>query len=78
MEDKLIMRKKERERKVILFGYEEDRDILVEAAERMEVSYRQAKRIWCCYRKKNDAGMIHKSRSKPSTRAIDEKTKKLF
>lgn len=78
MGDKLIMRKKERERKVILFGYEEGRYTLVEAAERMEVSYRQAKRIWCRYRKENDAGLVHKSRGKPSKNAIDEKTKKII
>lgn len=46
MGDKLIMRKKERERKVILSCYEEGRYTLVEAAERIGVSYRQAKRIW--------------------------------
>ena len=44
----------------------------------MEVSYRQAKRIWRRYQKKDDVGLIHKSRGKPSTRAIDEKTKKVI
>ena len=78
MGDRLIMRKKERERKVILSGYEEGRYTLVEAAERMEVSYRQAKRIWYRYHKENDAGLIHKSRGKPSTRAFDKNVKKII
>ena len=78
MGDKLIMRKKERERKVILSGYKEGRYTLVEASERMEISYRQAKRIWRRYQKEDDVGLIHKSRGKPSTRAIDDKTKKVI
>ena len=78
MGDRLIMRKKERERKVILSGYKEGRYTLVEAAERMGVSYRQAKRIWYRYHKENDAGLIHKSRGKPSTRAFDQNVKKII
>lgn len=70
------MKKKERERKVILSGYEEGRYTLAEAAERMRVSYRQAKRIWYRYHKENDAGLIHKSRGKPSIRAFDQNVKK--
>ena len=37
---------------------------LVEAAERMRVSYRQAKRIWYRYHKENNAGLIHKAKAK--------------
>jgi hypothetical protein len=76
MGDKLIMNKKERERKVILSGYEEGRYTLIEAAERMLVSYRQAKRIWSRYHKDNDIGLIHKRRGQPSARALDAGFKK--
>ena len=76
MGDKLIMNKKERERKVILSGYGEGRYTLIEAAERMLVSYRQAKRIWSRYNKNNDIGLVHKSRGRSSTRALDAGFKK--
>jgi len=72
------MRKKERERKVILSGYKDGRYTLVEAAERMVVSYRQAKRIWKRYQKEDDIGLVHKSRGKPSARSFDQKTKKII
>ena len=78
MGDKLIMLKKERERKVILSGYEEGRYTLVEASERMQVSYRQAKSIWQRYRLEDDIGLIHRSRGKPSTRAINDEIKKII
>jgi len=78
MGDRLIMRKKERERKVILSGYKDGRYTLVEAAERMVVSYRQAKRIWKRYQKEDDIGLVHKSRGKPSARSFDQKTKKII
>jgi len=76
MGDKLIMNKKERERKVIMSGYGEGRYTLIEAAERMLVSYRQAKRIWSRYNKNNDIGLVHKSRGRSSTRALDAGFKK--
>lgn len=75
MGDKLIMRKKERERKVILSGYQEGRYTLIEAAERMRVGYRQAKRIWLRYKEYDDDGLVHRSRGKASTRAFDTKVK---
>ena len=35
---------------------------LVEAAERMEVSYRQTKRLYKRYKKEGAAGLVHRSR----------------
>ncbi|MBS0351064.1 MAG: helix-turn-helix domain-containing protein [Proteobacteria bacterium] len=35
----------------------------------MKVSYRQSKRIWKRYREEEDAGLVHRSRSKPSSHA---------
>lgn len=76
MGDKLIMRKKERERKVILSGYEEGRYTLLEAAERMANSYRQTKRIWRRYKTEGDSGLIHKARSNHSNRSFSLEFKK--
>ena len=50
MEDKLIMSKKELERKTLLEAYICGKLTLEEAGLRMGVSYRQAKRIWRKYR----------------------------
>ncbi|MBI5575193.1 MAG: ISNCY family transposase [Deltaproteobacteria bacterium] len=63
------MSKKERIRKVIFDGVTEGRLILREAAARLSISYRQAKRIYRRYRLEGDAGLLHKGRSRPSNRA---------
>jgi transposase len=42
---------------------------LVEAAERMALSYRQAKRLWKRYQDKGAAGLVHGSAGGPSNRA---------
>jgi transposase len=46
---------------------------LVEAAERMEVSYRQAKRLWKRYRSKGAKGLVHGSAGRASNRAKPKK-----
>ena len=46
---------------------------LVEAAERMELSYRQAKRVWKRYRKHGAAGLVHRSAGRSSNRAKPQK-----
>jgi transposase len=45
---------------------------LREAAGRMKVSERQAKRIWARYRTRGDAGLIHGHQGRPSNRRIEE------
>lgn len=42
---------------------------LKKAAEFMRLSYRQAKRVWRRYRRRGDAGLIHRLRGQPSGRA---------
>ena len=42
---------------------------LVQAAERMGVSYRQAKRLWKRYRAKGSKGLVHGNVGRPSNRA---------
>lgn len=68
MEDFLIMSSKERKRKVILEDVIQGRISLKDACPRLEVGYRQAKRLYKAYRSLGDAGIVHKSRGKPSGR----------
>ena len=46
---------------------------VVEAAERMEVSYRQAKRLWKRYRSKGAVGLVHGSAGRAANRAKPKK-----
>ena len=47
----------------------------VEAAEKLDLSYRQIIRITKRVKDQGDSGIIHKSRSQPSQREISAKTK---
>lgn len=47
-----------------------------EAGEIMQVSYRQAKRIWRRYQAEGDGGLVHQGRGRRSNRARDEKERK--
>jgi transposase len=49
---------------------------IVEAAERMGVSYRQGKRLWKRYEKKGAKGLVHRSAGKGSNRAKPESLRK--
>ena len=46
---------------------------LMEGAERMGVSYRQAKRLWKRYKSEGSAGLVHRSAGVPSNRAKPKK-----
>jgi transposase len=48
---------------------------IVEAADRMEVSYRQAKRLWQRYQRKGAAGLVHGSAGGASNRAKPKKVR---
>ena len=48
---------------------------LVEAAERMEVSYRQAKRLYKRYKKEGAPGLVHRSAGRESNRAKPKKVR---
>ena len=48
---------------------------LVQAAERMELSYRQAKRLWKRYQSKGAAGLVHGSAGGSSNRAKPKKVR---
>lgn len=62
MEDKLIMSKKELERKTLLEHVKCGKLYLKEAADRLGIGYRQIKRIWKSYKEKGDKGLSHKNR----------------
>jgi transposase len=49
---------------------------LVQAAERMELSYRQAKRLWKRYQSKGAAGLVHGSAGGSSNRAKPKKVRR--
>lgn len=64
MEDKLIMSKKELERKTLLENFICGKLQLNEVAIHMDISYRQAKRIWKQYKEKKDKGLQHQNRGR--------------
>lgn len=67
------MSRKERRRLTVLVKVREGELTLSAAAEALEVSYRQAKRIWNRYRTAGDAGLVHRSRGRAGSRRIEEK-----
>lgn len=75
MRDLLIMSAKERERKVVMEAVRQGQFNLIEASRRLEVSYRQTKRLWCRYQALGDKGLLHGSRGKKSSHAFDEEFK---
>jgi transposase len=71
----LLMSKKERLRLEVLGWKERSGISLVKAAETMEVSYRQAKRLWKRFKAKKSAGLVHLGRGKRSNRGYDLEVK---
>ena len=64
----LRMSGKERKRLVAMGRVERGELTLSAAAEALEVSYRQVKRIWARYEARGDAGLVHGLRGKASNR----------
>lgn len=69
MGDHLIMSAKERKRKAILVEVEIGRLSLKDAAQKMGVSYRQARRIRKRYKQQGDEGLVHGNRGRCSGHA---------
>lgn len=63
------MSKQERRRMALMTRVADRLLKVCEAAEMMQVSYRQAKRIWRRYRREGDMGLVHRSRGQASNRA---------
>jgi len=78
MGETLLMSAKERGRAVDLRRVQGGEQSLVQAAARMGLSYRQAKRVWHRYREQGDAGLVHRSRGRPSNRRKPEAVRKRF
>lgn len=69
------MSEREMRRMAVLAQVKNGSWTVVEAAERMEVSYRQAKRLWKRYRKQGAAGLVHGSVGRRSNRAKPKKVR---
>jgi transposase len=69
MEGHLMMSPKERRRMAVLGEVKLKRLKVVEAAEVLGLSYRQARRIWRRYQKDGDGGLVHALRGRRSGRA---------
>src|ERR1700686_410042 len=67
------MSDRELRRAAVLAQVESGSWTVVAAAERMELSYRQAKRLWKRYRKEGAAGLGHRSAGRISNRAKPKK-----
>jgi transposase len=68
----LLMSAKERERKVVMEAVADKSMTLMEASKRLEISRRQATRIYGRYRQQGDAGLVHASRGRSSNRRKPE------
>lgn len=75
MRDRLIMSKKERQRKTLLDQIEVGYINRQDAAKRLSISERQLRRIIARYRKDGDEGLVHKSRGRRSNRAYPAEKK---
>jgi transposase len=67
------MSEREMQRAAVLAQVELGEWTVVEAAERMELSYRQSKRLWRRYREQGAAGLVHGSAGRSSNRAKPQK-----
>src|ERR1035437_2134976 len=68
MEGSLLMSRKERKRLAVLAQVKSGELKLVTAGAVMAVTYRQGRRVWRRYRLEGDAGLVHRSRGRPSPR----------
>ena len=69
------MSKREMIRAAVLAQVESGAWTLVQAAEQMELSYRQAKRLWKCYSKYGGAAVVHGNAGRGSNRAKPKKVR---
>ncbi len=72
MREIINMSQKEIKRVAVLERVKRGTLRLVDAADCMLVSYRQAKRIWANFKGHGAKGLLHKSRGRPSNRAMSE------
>lgn len=68
MGEVIAMSRKERSRLVEMELVAKGMQSLAEAARRLGLSYRQAKRVWRRYRESGASGLVHQARGRPSNR----------
>lgn len=71
----LRMSHRERDRMVEFAGVSSGKQSLAEAARRLGLSYRQARRAFRRYRQDGDAGLLHRGRGRPSNRRVPEEVR---
>lgn len=67
-----LMNQQERNRLATLNQVKQQQLTLARAAQIMNLSYRQAKRIWRRYRQHGDKGLVHGNRGRPSARRFPQ------
>ena len=75
MEGRLLMSAKERRRKSVFDEVREGRLTLREASEKLGLGYRQCRRSYRRFREEGDAGLVHRSRGRPSNRRLPQKVR---
>jgi hypothetical protein len=73
--ERLVMSKRERTRLEVFGRVKRGELLLRQAAELLQLSYRQAKRVYARFRLESDKGLVHRLRGQPSNRQVDQ-TKK--
>jgi len=75
MEGHLLMSQKERKRKSAFDAVQSGRLSLRVASEQLNLSYRQCRRSYRRFREEGDAGLVHRSRGRPSNRRLPQKVR---
>ena len=70
MKGHLVMSEKERARKSVFDEVEQGRVTVRKASEKLRLSYRQCRRSYRRFREAGDAGLVHRSRVRPSKRRL--------
>jgi len=70
------MSAKERMRLAVMYQVQEGSLLLVDAKDRLGLSYRQTKRVWGRFKSEGASGLVHGSRDRLSNRRRDEEEKK--
>jgi transposase len=76
MKGHLLMSRNELKRKSLFEWVKAGHGTLVQAAEQLNLSYRQVKRAYGRWRKEGDKGLVHRSRGRGSNRRYPEKSKR--
>jgi transposase len=73
--ERLVMSKRERTRLEVFGRVKRGELLLRKAAELLQLSYRQAKRVYARFRQEGDKGLVHRLRGQASNRQVDQAKK---